>query len=339
MVAISAAASILLLLGARSSWLDVQLAPEARWARLSQPILLIPLLVMAVLIAVRGVRTAGTTMLALALALYVLNSAIIQLPIILGGEPEWLVIFDALTGFAAAATFLRSTQLFPRPLDQASLRSPELGWRRLPWLAPLLARLLVPWAMWAVAGAWTVAAVLLPWQLAALANVAVMALGAANWWFQVRSGSRAVRNRVGWLLHMVVAFAATYVVTLALLLLLESAGVGPASRPYLAIGYSMVLAIAGAGSLAMAVFGAGAFNPALVMRSTVIYGAAISLLLFALNVITGALVDVAAGALGIGDRLVAATLGAIAGLLLEPVARSLRRLSDRFVPAAGRHDG
>jgi hypothetical protein len=52
-------------------------------------------------------------------------------------------------------------------------------------------------------------------------------------------------------------------------------------------------------------------------------------LLFALNIVSSALVDVAIGAPGLSDRPVAAAPGTLAGLLLEPGANGLRRMFER----------
>jgi hypothetical protein len=285
---------------------------------------------MGVIIAARGVRTAGSTILALALAAAGFNSTLEDIRVLTGTLPAWHFPLDVLSGFVAAGAYLRSSQLFPRALTEADMRSPQASWKWLPWLQPALAALLRPWASWAVTGLWMMTSILGSPIVGALANVALILLGALFWRVHARVGNTTVRRRVTWILQTVLVFAMMYLVVSMLMTLLRAAGVGEEARSWVFIAYSVLLAIGGCGSMAMAVFGAGAFNPSLVVRGTVVYGASISLLLFALNVITSIAIDSATDAFGLSDRVVAATLGALAGLLLEPVARTLRHLLERL---------
>ena len=313
-----------------TAWRSAELTTARALTYVADAIVWAPWSIIGVIIAVRGVRTQGSTMLALAMAAIGLNSSIEGIKAMIGTTPTWLLPLELLTAFVAAGAYLRSCQLFPRALTDAEVRSPAASWPWLPWLRPALANLLTPWAPWAVAGLWLAVSVVSNSFVGTLANVVHILLGGAFLRIQIRVGNATVRRRVTWVLQAVLFFAMAYLVVSILMMLLRAAGVGPEARSWVFVAYSILLAIGGCGSMAMAVFGAGAFNPSLVVKSTVVYGAAISLLLFALNVTTSALVDGAADVLGLNDRLVAATLGAIAGLLLEPVARSLRRLVERL---------
>ena len=185
-----------------------------------------------------------------------------------------------------------------------------------------------------VAGlAWLIATLGLPPNLAVATNLVVILVGGAYWYVRFRIGTLVERRRVTWLLQMVLVFAVLLVVAQSLSAYVSSAGGGENARAAIVVGNNLLAAIGGAGSLAMAVFRAGAVNPGLVVRTTVVYGATISVLLFALNVIVSVLVDRAADVLGLSDRVVAATLGALAGLAIEPLARRMRLLLVRKPPA------
>jgi hypothetical protein len=189
-----------------------------------------------------------------------------------------------------------------------------------------MASLLRPWTSWAIAAAYAVAVAL---GFGPIANLPVVLLGLAFLWVSLRVGNRIVRRRVTWILQTSLFFLAMFSAIFALLSWLQSAGVGLEARVGVYLALCVPLGIGGCASLAMAVFGAGAVNPTLVLRSTVVYGAAISLLLFALNVITSVLVDSATKAFGLSDRFVAATLGALAGVLLQPFAKAIRNVLER----------
>ena len=328
-IILGVAAASLFIAAAVVAWRSPELTTARALTYVAAAIVWAPWSMMGVIIAARGVRTQGSTMLALAMTAIGFNDSVAGIKIVLGATPVWLLPLDLLTAFVAAGAYLRSCQLFPRALTEADMNSPQASWSWLPWLQPVLARLLNPWAPWALAGLWLVFSLVPNNLLGTLANVVHILLGGAFLRIHVRVGNAAVRSRVTWVLQAVLFFAMAYIVASTLMMLLRAAGLGLEARSWVFVAYSVFLAIGGCGSMAMAVFGAGAFNPSFVVRSTVVYGAAIGLLLFTLNVITSVLVDTAADAFGLSDRLVAATLGAIAGLLLEPLARALRRLLER----------
>jgi hypothetical protein len=312
-------------------WRQLGVSVQA-WAFISDAVLWIPLSAMAVLIALRGARQPGTTMVALSTALTSLNYALVSVEEAFG-EFRPLLAAEIASALLAAAVYLRSSQLFPRPLTPADLELPSAPWQRWPRFRRALAAGLRLWAPWVIAFVWVVGTIVAPPTIVKASSLIVILIGAAYYYVRFRIGTNIDRSRVTWLLQMVLVFAVLYVVALSLRASLESAGAGENAGALVRIGYNVLAAIGGVGCLAMAVFSAGAFNPSLVVRSTVIYGAAFSLLLFALNVITSALVDAATDAFGLSDRFVAATLGAIAGLLLEPLAKGLRRLLTRTARA------
>jgi len=317
--------------GAIVAWRSPELTVAVALSYVAAAIVWAPWSIIGVVIAARGVRTQGSTMLAVAIAGSGFNNSLENIPLLLGHKPAWQFPVDLVSAFLAAGAYLRPAQLFPRALTEADVLSRRAAWPWLPGFQRALAAVLRPWAAWAIVLLWLITTVLAE-RILQVATASVILLGAAFWRVHVRVGNSAVRSRVTWILQSVLVFAMMYIVSSALMALLKAGGVGIEARSWVFIVYSIVLAIGGCGSMAMAVFGAGAFNPSLAVRSTVVYGAAISLLLFALNVIASVLVDTAADAFGLSDRLVAATLGAIAGLLLEPVAKGLRRLLERAAP-------
>lgn len=299
------------------------------WNFISYAALWVPFAAMAALIAIRGARRPGIAMLALSFGLISLNKGLASSQDVVG-HPWPIVTADIVSALFAAGAYLRTSQLFPRPLRPTDLELPSAPWARLPPLRRVLAVLLRPWAAWAVALGWLLGTLVTPPSVWAATGLIIMLIGTANYYIRFRVGTEIDRRRVMWLLQLALTFAVLRIVQIALQAFLGMADAGENARAAISIGYNVLSAIAGVGCLGMAVFGAGAFNPSLVVRSTVVYGAAISLLLFALNVITSFLVDSAVDAFGLDDRIVAATLGALAGLLVEPIARALRRLLERL---------
>ena len=310
-------AAILIHIGAAiEAWRSPKLSQAMAWTYVADAVLWIPWAAIGVLVATIALD----------------NS--VDLLVQPGGEvPSWYWPATAVTGLIAAGSYLRASQLFPRALTREDVLSPAAKWRWLPFTPALLAALLRPWAIWVLVGAWVCAMLLAPDFATSVGSVVIVLLGAAYWRMHLWVGNATIRHRVTWLLQSALAFARLSLVISALMPLMRAAGANHEVGAYVLAFYRLLLAIAGCGSLAMAVFSAGAFNPSFVVRSTLAYGAAISLLLFALNIITSALVDIAVGALGLSDRLVAAALGTVAGLLLEPVAKILRRLLERTTPA------
>ena len=296
-------------------------------AYVADAVVWLPWSLIGVIIAARGVRTRGTTALAFAIVALGLNWTFNDVEVLNGViEPLWRPAAIAVSGFIAAGAFLRSCQVFPRALTTADVLSPQASLFGAPWLQRLLAWMLRPWVSWAVAGAYALANF---WTRSVLADIPVVLLGLAFLRVYLRVGNKVVRRRVMWIVQTSFFFLAMFFAIYALLSLLQSAGAGAEARSWLYVVLCVPLGIGGCASLAMAVFGAGAVNPTLVLRSTVVYGATIGLLLFVLNVIASVAVDSATNAFGLNDRLVAATLGALAGLLLEPLAKVLRALLER----------
>lgn len=333
-IAAAVAAIIVNVVGTVAAWRSAEISRLVAWTYFADSILWIPWVAIGALIALKGVRTPGSTMLAVAITMIGFNNSLELVAVLLGDQASWLLPIDVASAFVAAVAYLRASQLFPRALTSDNVLDPRASWRWAPWLPSILAALLRSWASWALVAAWLALSLLpSPWFTTVGAFLIVL-LGAAYWRVHARVGNVTVRNRVTWLLQTAIAFAVLFIMISALMALLRAAGVSDDARAYVFIAYRVMLAIAGCGSLAMAVFSAGAFNPSFVVRGTVVYGAAVSLLLFALNIITSIAIDSATEAFGLSDRFVAATLGAIAGLLLEPVARTLRHLLERVARPA-----
>lgn len=312
------------------AWRSAEVTRPVAWTYVADTLLWVPWSAIGALIAARGVRTQGSTMLALAIAVGGFKSALPHLQLFGVGQSVYGPLGLA-SAFVAAGAYLRASQLFPRQLTPSDILTSKANWRAVPWLASVLAGLLRPWACWVIVGVWLATGPLTLRWITNAGLVVVVLLGAAYWRIHLRAGSLKVRHRVIWLLQTAIVFAMLHAVMISLMALLRAGGVGPDEQAYVFVAYRILQAVGVCGSLAMAVFGAGAFNPSFVVRSTVVYGAAISLLLFAINVISSVAVDAAVGVLGLNDRFVAATLGAIAGLLLEPLAKFLRQVLERTV--------
>lgn len=326
------AATIIHIAATLAAWRSVDISRAMAWTYVADSILWIPWVAIGALIALKGVRTPGSTMLAVAITMIGFNNSLGLVAQSLGEEPWWLRSVSVASAFVAAGAYLRSSQLFPRALSADRVLDGKAQWRWAPWLPSILASLLRPWAIWAVAAVWLLTTFIPGFLDDAIGSVVIVALGAAFWRVHARTDNRTVRNRVTWLLQTAIAFAVLFLLISALMPLLRAAGVSQDARAYVFTFYRILLAIAGCGSLAMAAFSAGAFNPSFVVRSTVVYGVALSALLIALNITTSVIVDSAVEALGLSDRFVSAALGAAAGLLLEPLARFLRRLIERPTP-------
>jgi hypothetical protein len=83
---------------------------------------------------------------------------------------------------------------------------------------------------------------------------------------------------------------------------------------------------------AAAVFYAGAISPALIVRKTLVYGAAIALLLFLFAVVEIYVAHSIIHALHVDDRLGSAVLGAIFGLAFHPLKQRIEHFLKRFAP-------
>jgi hypothetical protein len=326
-IVVGAVSTMLLIAEAFAAIRSSEISNALALAYVADTIVWAPWSAIGVLIAARGIRTAGTTALAFSIATLGLNFAMANVEILNGRvNPTWQDAMIGLTGFIAARAFLRSCQLFPRPLTREDVLSPQASLLGMLWLQRLLAYLLRPWVTWAIAAVYAIANFLVP---GAFGQVPLILLGLAFVRVFLRVGNSIVRRRVTWIAQTTLFFLAMFFVSSILQSLLRSAGVGLEARAWVYVAYCVPLGVGGVVSIAMTVFGAGAVNPSLVVKSTVVYGTTISLLLFALNVISSLLVDSVTHAFGLNDRLVAATLGALAGLLLEPLAKVLRRLLER----------
>jgi hypothetical protein len=302
-----------------TTWTDGTLSALQAVARTSYALTQLALASLAMVIARYGTRTRGSAMFALAFAFIAANDSTLVWS--LGGRPEWDVwkeIVAAVIGAVAAGAFVRSSQLFPRHLSAESLGGEHSPTRQSPILQRGVQFLLHPVAGWTIGALWAGASVFVH---SVLPSLMVITIGCFFFFVQWRIGSKMARRRVAWLMQAVLVFA----ILMGAQLTVDS--FGPHSRQFQLwnqIAFNAAADIFGVGCLAMAVFAAGTFNSALVVRATVAWAAAVAVLLFVINVLASALVDKLADAIGIGDRLLAATFGTIAGLALNPLASRLR---------------
>jgi hypothetical protein len=195
---------------------------------------------------------------------------------------------------------------------------------RWTWLRISVDALLRPWVGWLIGAIWAVA---VQFSEDLLPSLVVVVIGASFFAIQWQVGSHIARRRVAWLIQGVLVFAILIVADTAFGLL-----VGSDSRQlhwWRDIIYDCIATILGMGCFAMAIFAAGAFNSALIVRATVAWTAIVAVIVFVINVLASAGVDDLAEQLRINDRLLAAALGTAAGLALNPVAAFLRNWARR----------
>jgi hypothetical protein len=145
-------------------------------------------------------------------------------------------------------------------------------------------------------------------------------------------GTTRRRRKITWLIQIVITYFVSEAIIGPVFALVSFAG-APAALPYLEIGWNFTLAVIASSFMAIGVFRAGAIHPGLIVRRTIVYGIATWLLLFALEVVLHAGVDVIKERLGISDRFIAAVFGTIIGLLFAPLAKRIKVVVDRFASA------
>jgi hypothetical protein len=289
-----------------------------------------PLLLIALLVVWHGGARRGARTWALSLALTSLNGAFVALS---NNHPPFLntLPIHTVSGTSfwfALALSLRASQDFPDPLIPADFARGGRAWRSQPWLRILLRTLLHPLAVWTLILGFFLASYILPSWAITLGKILIVAIATAYWRAQWQVGDELRRRRVGWLLQS----ALTYVV----LSFLGIAAVGAVgSQPstlhtIISLTNNALFLVLINLCIALAIFRAGAVNPALVVRRTFIYGVAAALLTFGLEVGLHLVTDTVKETLAISDRMQGAVFGAVAGLSFAPVSHRLRKLFDHL---------
>jgi hypothetical protein len=314
-------------------WIGPAETPLARLAAATGAISAIIVLCVAVVIAWRGADHRPNLALALAMAVVFATWPL-----------EGLTYRDVLSGswvqpvmwvwfLLGAGLFIRASQLFPAPILPAELVASPTVWGRIPVLRRGVSALLRPAWTWAYAALLTAIAVAPPLpSLQEAARLAVILSGVVFFYIRVRSDDRAAARRVLWF------FAAAL---LALLLGMLRLGFVAALAPsmtangriftwlLLYISEQLILV----GGIVGAVFYAGAINPALVIRKTLVFGATAGALLFAFAIVQALIADALVDFFGVTDRLASAFMGTLLGLAFEPLRKRVERLLKRLEPA------
>lgn len=249
----------------------------------------------------------------------------------------WLTA-RALVNWMAYALALRTTQLFPRPLEPMRLSGRLLGWTRI---------LVGPRRVWAVSG------LLLALSLAARSDGAfqfgqlvVLVVAVATMVTNYRAGTLSDRRKIYWLLLGGSCLLLARIILVVGRLLVE--GVSDnfgTSAQQLATSYGVVRSvswtIANLGLLScllLAVFYEGAIDPRLVVRRTAVYSFAIGTVLFLFAMFENYAVEVVASTLGIREGPLEAAVGAALALLLKPLHSLLTRFTESALPKTSRGD-
>jgi hypothetical protein len=303
---------------------DPALHPVDLWRDGALMMRAVPLALIALAIVARGRSAPGVTALALALALTNVSWAdghLANAGVTAGGLAREIPL--SLVSLAAAALYVRCTQLFPKPLDSERYALLRARWRRAPVFADLLRALDRPATAWGIAVIWQLTAWLgAPDLVDEAIQLVLVALGAVYWFVQARTGDPLTSRQVAWFAQGVLAFLILWIIGIALRQLIGSDASGAGLWLRIAVGY--VSAIMLVVAFAIGIFRAGAVSPDLVLRATFIYGLLATVLLLALHAILDFALDDVAEALGLSDRIVAALMGAMLALALEPLAHWLR---------------
>jgi hypothetical protein len=231
------------------------------WGYTSFALLQAVLAALGVTISLYGTRTPGSAMFGLALALAAFNDSVAGIASLAG--PSWRVVTNVLTfvvGSGAAGAFIRASQLFPKRLTHADLRSTSSPLHHRPRLQTIASAALQPRTGWALGVAWAA----LSLAQNELASLLAVLIGWSFFYIQWRIGSHVARRRVAWIMQAVLVFGILFAVTAML-----DASVVVQSRElrsFETIAVNILAAIFGLGSLGMAVFAAGAFNSTLIVR-------------------------------------------------------------------------
>jgi hypothetical protein len=297
-----------------------------------------PLLLIVPFVIWRGEASRGVRTWALSLAFTGLNGALIAL---YSDHPPFLSVTlreaAVISFWLALGLVLRASQDFPDPLRAADLARDSKAWRSLPWLRVLLRALLHPLAVWALILSLVLASHVLPRWFDAAIKISVVALGAAYWRAHWQVGNELQRRKVGWLLQSGLTYLALYFLGLAVF---GAIGPGPSTfHTIVSLIFNLLSMILINLCIVLAIFRAGAVNPALVVRRTFVYGVTAAMLTFGLEVGAHLVAETLKETLAISDRLQGAVLGTFAGLAFRPVTHRLHLLFDHLSQAhAHKHD-
>jgi hypothetical protein len=249
---------------------------------------------------------------------------------------SWLLDLGSIVLFFLGATlYIRATQRFPRAIGAADVMASPTIWGRVRVLRVASTFLLRPWAVWVVVACLTALSILSAnMYIAEAVRIIIVLLGILYFYITFRSGDMQARAKVLWFLEAAVAVVAVAVIVLGV-----RAVLGDTPAPTLRASLSLVLTVLNNLALttcfAAAVFYAGAIDPALIVRKTLVVGTTASLLLFVFAAFEHYFVHLLVHGIGVTNSIATAVLGALFGYAFHPVKHRLERLLKRFLPTGG----
>lgn len=164
-------------------------------------------------------------------------------------------------------------------------------------------------------------------------TIAAFAVAIANFRVAQARASDADRRRLFWVLEGCIAFAVIMSVAVAIKVLEMAAGLRVPMRwfPLVFLFATAVVLVC----LAIAMFRAGAFDPALAIRRTAIAGVVTTLLVFLFAGVENLVQGWLGARLGFGDRLGGLLTGGTIGLAAGPLQAYVSRTVERLLTRAG----
>jgi hypothetical protein len=231
-----------------------------------------------------------------------------------------------------SAFYIRSTQLFPRKLTAADIAASPTTWGHVKPLQAGAIALLHPAAAWGIAATATAALLVSPSaQTFFPLWMCITATGILFFYITFRGADLEARHKVLWFFEAALAATVVTIFSGALELALGES-LTPYGRSVMQLVFSIVSGLAMVVCFAAAVFYAGAFSPALIVRKTLVYGATVTLLLFLFAVGEIYIAHSLIHALHVNDRFASAILGAIFGLAFHPLKHRIEHFLKRFAP-------
>jgi hypothetical protein len=249
---------------------------------------------------------------------------------------SWLLDLGSIVLFFLGATlYIWATQRFPRAIEPADVMASPTIWGQVRVLRVASTFLLRPWTPWVVVACLTALSVLSSnVYIADAVRIVIVLLGILYFYITFRSGDTQARAKVLWFLEAAVAVVAVSVIVLGV-----RAVLGDTPAPTLRASLSLVLTVLNNLALTTcfvaAVFYAGAIDPALVVRKTLVIGTTASLLLFVFAAFEHYLVHLLVHGVGVTNSIATAVLGALFGYAFHPVKHRLELLLKRFLPTGG----
>jgi hypothetical protein len=309
--------------------------PESFLARLTESTSIVTCMLvlgMAMLIAWRAGDHEANIAIALSLT-FIFGSIVVGL--LLGRihvMPRIRQLLQLLLFFLGSAFYIRSTQLFPRRLEEADIASSPTIWSRSEPLKRLAIRLLHPAAAWVIAAAATAVIAASPSAHVFVPMwMGITLTGILYFYITFRGADAEARNKVLWFLEA--ALAAAILTMLAGALDLASGGsLTPDERALIQLVFGILNGVAMVVCFAAALFYAGAISPAFIVRKTLVYATTVAALLFLAAVVEIYVAHTLIHALHVSDRFGSAVLGAIFGLAFHPLKHRIEHFLKRFVP-------